>query len=99
MKLKAGVRVLGLRPEMVLALLVLDSVFKAWGSEFVVTSAVEGEHMRASLHYTGSAVDVRLPTNAVNEIIAEAARALGEDFDVILETNHIHIEFQPKRPY
>lgn len=32
-------------------------------------------------------------------LVAALANKLGEDYDVILETDHIHVEFDPKMPY
>lgn len=100
MKIKPGVRVLGLRSEMVLAALVINSVLTELGIEFVITSCIEGTHKHASLHYMGSALDIRLPPPTfTGKVIANLKEALGDDYDVILEDDHIHIEFQPKSPY
>jgi len=99
MSLKAGVRVLGIRPELVLALRIVEAVYQAHGAPFVITSIMEGTHKRASLHYVGCAADVRLPPQDAVSIVAEAKAALGDDFDVILEGDHVHVEFQAKTPY
>ena len=99
MSLKAGVRVLGIRPEVVLALRIVEAVYQAHGAPFVITSVMEGTHKRASLHYVGCAADVRLPPQDAVSIVAEAKAALGDDFDVILEGDHVHVEFQAKTPY
>lgn len=103
MKLKPGVRVLGMRPELVLALTIVRAVYEAHGAgaSCTITSVVEGTHTRASLHYTGCAADLRRPPQAgLAAVIVEAAKAaLGDDYDVILEADHIHLEFQPKAPY
>jgi len=101
MEIKAGVRVLGVRPEIVLALMVMREIYTTHGqfAAFVVTSVVEGVHKRASLHYTGCAVDLRLPTADAAQIVASGKAALGDDFDVVIEADHLHLEFQPKTPY
>lgn len=103
MRLKDGVRVHGLRPEMVIVLLAAYEVFEATlGVELVVTSAIDGKHSRGSLHYVGQALDLRIRhmTEGEPEKAAVALRArLGKDYDVILESNHIHVEFQPKDAY
>ena len=55
--------------------------------------------MAGSLHYSGAAIDVRtrdLQPADVQKIIARIKSCLGDDFDVLLEVDHIHIEFQPK---
>jgi hypothetical protein len=104
MKLKDDVRVLGTRNELTIGLLVAWGVFMERGLACVITGAIEGKHSRASLHYAGDAVDLRIRHVAPDqrEQIADEIRdRIGPDFDVVLESDppHIHIEFQPKRPY
>ena len=99
LSIKRGVRCFGVRPEIVLALQIAQHIYEAFDSNLVVTSLVEGEHTRASLHYTGCAVDLRLPNERPQEVVATLQSALGDDFDVILESDHVHVEFQPKTPY
>lgn len=85
---------------MVLGLMVVNSVFERLGFELVLTSAIEGTHKRASLHYMGAGGDLRLPPPVlVEQAVKEAKEALGDDYDVVLEGDHIHTEFQPKAPY
>lgn len=100
MQLKAGVRLLGLRPELVVALIAANDVWRAQGVELVVTSCIDGVHSRSSAHYTGRALDFRihnLPDPA--KAVAALKAALGEDFDVILESDHVHLEIDVKSPY
>lgn len=105
MVLKQGVRVLGIRPEVVLALIVADGVWSRSGVDLVVTSAIDGTHTRASKHYTGCAVDLRTHGMADPEKgTTELRDALGADYDVILEgkgtpNEHCHVEFDPKSSY
>jgi hypothetical protein len=100
MLLKPGVRVYGIRPEMVLALVAADRIWQRHGSELVVTSVMDGTHSRGSLHYAGCAVDLR--TWHLDDIAAaaqELREALGEDFDVVVEASHVHLEYQAKAAY
>lgn len=99
--LKPGVRVLGMRPELVLALALAQHVCAQHGAEFVITSVMEGAHTRASIHYAGGAADLRRPIEliAATTLVTALRSILGEDYDVILESDHIHVEFQPKRSY
>ena len=99
MKLKPGVRLHGLKPEILFALTVLD---RLWPTEMVVTSLIDGAHGRGSLHYVGQAADIRvrdLEPEEIAAVVREAKAALGADFDVVLEPSHLHVEFQPKDPY
>lgn len=97
--IKPGVRVFGARSELVLGLQIVANVYAAFGFDCVVTSIMEGTHSRASLHYTGVAADLRLPPSRAVELVAAMQHALGDDFDVVLEADHVHVEFQPKTPY
>lgn len=97
--IKPGVRCFGIRAELVFGLQIVAHVYAAFDFDCVVTSIMEGTHSRASLHYTGVAADLRLPPSRAVELVAALQAALGEDFDVVLEADHIHVEFQPKAPY
>lgn len=99
--LKPGVRIIGFRPETLLALVVADGLWSKQGLDLVVTSVTEGVHMRGSKHYTGSAFDIRTSNTKGQEqtLTKKLADALGPDFDVILEKNHVHVEWDPKTAY
>ena len=99
MHIKKGVRLHGIMPEIVLALVIADKVYTDLGHDLVVTSVTDGKHMRASIHYIGGAVDLRLPGDDGIAARNRIALRLGADYDVILEHNHIHIEWQPKAHY
>jgi hypothetical protein len=96
---KPGVDLNGMKAELVYALLVADGVFSSLGKACTVTSVCDGKHGRGSLHYVGLAMDLRtrhLTENEQREVKAEIAKRLGEQFDVVLEKTHLHIEFNPK---
>lgn len=66
--------------------------------DLVVTSICDGEHSRTSLHWSGCAADLRrwnIPDP--NSFVDWLREALTDEFDVVLEDDHIHMEFQPKR--
>jgi hypothetical protein len=100
MKLKPGVSLTGIRPELLPGLTVAALVYYRAGHDMVITSVVDGGHSLTSLHYAGAAADLRtrdLPAAVAQQIRDEIAEALGTDFDVILEGTHIHLEWQPRR--
>ena len=100
MKLKPGVKIVGINPELIMGLMAAQKVFDALGIDMVVTSVMDGKHSSTSLHYAGNAADIRIsniPTKLVTQVSTHIASALPNDFDVILETDHIHLEFQPRR--
>lgn len=99
MKIKTNVKLLGLRPEILLALFIADKIYSNHNQELVLTEATGGKHGRASLHYVGLAVDVRthyFTDGEVKLVAKDLKEALGENYDVVVEKTHIHIEFQPK---
>ncbi len=95
-------RIHGLRPEMVVALIITKDAFMGRGANCVITSGIEGRHGRGSLHLVGAALDFRtgsMSREQVSEIAVEIRDGLGVDFDVVVESSHLHIEFQPKQGY
>lgn len=103
MKIKPGVDLRGIQPQMAIAAMVAEKVYAANAAgELCITSAVEGQHMQGSLHYKGMAIDVRLPSSreklagAIPAVLLALRQDLGAQFDVVLEKDHIHVEFDPK---
>ena len=95
MNYKNGVKVNGIKPEMVLAIMVVNNIIPG----ATITSVVDGKHSRTSLHYVGYAIDVRtrdIEPSVQTEYVRQIKVALTDEYDVILESDHIHIEFQPK---
>ena len=99
MKIKPGVRLTGMQPQMVLAAVIAESVFVKYGVECVLTSGVEGKHSGTCRHYLGFAIDTRSrdfnPAD-IPKVLAALKEALTDEFYVAFETNHFHISFKPK---
>lgn len=99
LKIKEGVELQGLQPQMFIAVTVADEVYEEFGLECVITSALDSEHRSHSLHYKGFALDIRtknIPDDKTKaDIVDRIQSRLGSEFQVILEYNHIHIEFDP----
>jgi len=90
----------GVTDNMLQAALIIDAIMQRYlGTEAVVTSAKDGVHGDNSLHYVGNAMDFRTrdmkPTmrKLMRDIIATK---LGNDFDVVLESDHLHVEYDPE---
>jgi|TARA_B110000908_G_C9983154_1_gene326413 hypothetical protein len=99
MKLKHSVKLTDLQPQTLLAMLVAEEVYREAGADFVITSVNDSRHMTNSLHYSGYAFDCRIWTleeDMRQPVANDIAAALGEDFDVILEDDHMHIEHDPQ---
>lgn len=77
-----------------------DLAFTAIGKDCVVTSGRDGVHQVHSKHYTDEAVDLRrfhLQPDEVSPMVQTLKQLLGQDFDVVLEGDHFHIEYDPKQ--
>jgi len=99
MKIKKGIKINGLKPEMLLGIFIAKSIYDKWDKELVITEITGGKHSFASLHYSGNAVDIRTNyfTDLEKDLVAKDLKeALSENYDVVVEKTHIHIEFQPK---
>lgn len=103
MKLKAGIKLGGLVPQMALGAFIVAEVYYGHGASCTVTSANDSKHGTDSLHYQGRALDFRTKDFAGDKqaLLAELKEALGENYDVVLEdadgpNQHIHVEYQPK---
>lgn len=94
---KPSTRLRGVAPELVLAIIACERVYAKHGFDLVVTSVTDGDHKAGSLHHIGCAVDLRLPPREPALMVAALRDALGVEFDVVLEKDHIHVEYDPKR--
>lgn len=95
MLIKAGVDISRLKPEIRKRLNKIESIINALlGEEMIITSTYEGTHCAGSLHYAHWAVDVR-SMHKRSAVWGEIKRYLGDDYDVLLENSHIHIEYDP----
>jgi len=67
------------------------------GYEMTITSACDGEHKVNSSHYRGKAFDIRtrdFPEDKLLNVWANRIRAaLGTCYFVLLETDHLHMQF------
>ena len=100
-RLEKNVRLSDLTPQILIGVMIAWAIYAALGAnEFVLTSVNDGTHSPKSLHRFGYAVDIRIwVLTGAKRVMAQRkiADALGKDFDVILEKDHMHIEYDPKR--
>ena len=92
---KQGVSIYGLQPEILWA---LDRCNEVWIGDCVVTSARGDRHSVKSYHRLGLAVDLRSRDHDRQQqldILLKANEALGDGYDLILESNHYHLEYDP----
>ena len=98
--IKNGVDLRGLTPQMAIAYTIATKCYGQY--DCVITSASDGKHGPNSLHYKGCALDLRtrhLNGQQLQAIYAKLKESLGDQFDVVMEHDHFHIEHDPKGPY
>lgn len=99
-KAKVGVKIGDLKPEALEALKIVYLLYRCHNRTLTVTSTNDGKHMKGSKHYSGNAFDCRiwdfLP-NSLLTLIKDVKALLGDEFDVLHEDSHIHVEFDPLR--
>ena len=99
MILKQGVKIANLQPQLIIAIIVANDVYKAHSQELVITSVDDSKHGATTLHGKGCAFDCRTSyfLNGEGQRVANEIRAkIDEDFDVVYEGDHIHIEYDPR---
>src|SRR3990167_7878975 len=67
---------------------------------FTITSCRDGVHKDGSLHYKGEAFDFRTwywRKEEVGKLVLDLMRELGSDYDVVLERDHCHVEYDRDR--
>lgn len=99
MQLKPTIKLSKLNPQIIIAMMVLDSVYTEHGQELVITAINDGQHMQGSKHYTGDAFDARTKyfTEQERKIVFDEIRErLPIDFDIIDEADHFHVEYDQK---
>lgn len=97
--IKDGVTIDKFSPQLLNALLQASQVYQVHSAALVITSLSDGTHKQGSLHYRGYAADLRtrdIPPQNVPTLVRDLRRSLGTDFDVVVEGDHIHIEYDPQ---
>ena len=94
-----------LHPEMIAIINVLRETAPEMQQDAIwITSANDSKHKHNSLHYKNRALDIRIwnivdddpDFTKAKEWATRMQSALGEDYDVLFEDDHIHAEYDPK---
>lgn len=86
-----------------MVVVIVKEVMDAFNVDYELSSMLEGEHMKGSLHFVGLAWDwsirSRISRAVGEDIHLRLMDNLGDDFDVAYtQTKKLyHVEFQPKR--
>lgn len=94
MKLKDGVVWQDMHPKIEDARQLVEKVYEEFKTELVITSGRDGKHGDNSLHYSGRAMDTRT-FNILENLLKRLKEVLGSEYDIVLEKDHIHIEWDP----
>lgn len=98
LSLKPGVSIAKLTPQALMGVMIVMEVYRGMKKDLTITSGDDGKHMVGSKHYEGNAFDIRTRGMSSSEK-ADVARmireVIGEDFDVVVEPTHIHVEYDP----
>jgi hypothetical protein len=100
MYLKNGVSLSKLQGCMCVAVICANDFCNQINVPFFITSGNDGVHMDHSLHYDGLAIDIRTNTMTdyqKNLCISYLRERLDGCFDIILESDHIHIEYDENK--
>lgn len=90
----------GIQSELILAIIIVNEVYQSFGYEFVITSLNDSEHIEGTLHFNGNAFDARvkhIPLEKRQLLVNRIVKHLNSNYDVVLETNHLHIEYDAKK--
>ena len=81
------------------AFIKVEMVYKDIGAPCILTSGMDGTHSEGSLHYRGLAWDFRIwNVKDVPDLVKRLKKALDPMYyDVVLEGDHIHLEYDPKQ--
>lgn len=97
-KFKEGVRLVELNDALLKMFEGIDKVFLVMGHVPTITSVNDGAHMQGSKHYSNEAVDLRtrdIQQYSLEEVCNDLRNILGPDYDVVLEKDHCHLEYDP----
>ena len=101
MTFKEGVTKANTQPPIYYAIGAAEVIYTSFGHRLVVTALTDGHEDRPlSLHNKGLAVDLRtrdIPADGLGPVFGSLTNLLNPlGFDVVLEKDHIHIEYDPK---
>lgn len=89
----------GVEPRHLIIAAAAANVASELAISVTVTSGDDGQHMKGSKHYTGEALDFRTndltPMN-VQAFMRRLQLHLDQDYQLVLEVDHLHVEYDPK---
>jgi len=104
MRIKPGADCRGLADAITTKLFIVEQCHRyvagEYGLPLVITCGTDNHADRpGSLHPAGLAIDIRtrhLTFEQVEQLAADLCRYLDADYDVVIETDHLHLEYDPE---
>lgn len=107
LRFKTTVKPEGIRPELLLAIIMVHSIYDKYGYDCIITSLNDSVHSQNSKHFSGDGVDFRTKhitdSQTKIEILREIMLNLTfNGYDVLFESEgkdneHLHVEYDPKK--
>jgi len=96
---KKDVSLVGMQSEAIHGIDICLSVFHQAGLKMTLTSCRDGNHSRYSHHFKGLAWDIRVwdIKGRIQWMCGQLQDALGSEYQVINEEDHIHVEYDPEK--
>lgn len=72
--------------------------FLVFQTNTTITSGEDGQHMEGSKHYSDNALDFRTNDMTITQVeqwADEMRKRLGLEYQVIVERDHLHVEWDP----
>lgn len=89
----------GVEPRLLVIACAAANAAQELGLSIVITSGTDGQHKTGSRHGKAAALDFRtrnLTRAQVDDWMAAMRRRLGQDYDLVDEVDHVHVEYDPK---
>ena len=100
-----GVRMVGIKPEILLALFIVEDVYEDFGQPCKIISIVDGKHdggppFMSSSHYSGTAFDVAVIPDTAAGVAAAVKTNVGDQYSVTVnkDKSHLHVSYIPTQP-
>jgi hypothetical protein len=95
----------GLKPEIAIIIPVISAMSERFHKDVILSSGIDRQHSAKSLHYVGLALDIYwdqfdsgTEESVGYQFAMQLAERLGPLYDVVIHKDHIHVEYQPKKP-
>lgn len=100
LRFNRNTQLLGIRPELLIALISVDGYFRENDLDWYIVAAVDGAHAPSSAHYRGCAIRIDIAEADEEDFFGYAADLddiLPLDFSASAEVSYLTIEYNPRK--